>query len=573
MNPGSETALYDLIAQSLAVDTSVEAFTSELVRVVRLRFAFEHTAIFRIRTGHDPELLSGLSPLSYVRVEPIVREIATVGRVDRPDISGACAEVQGDRYVLAAWSSDRAVPRHVALPSDALDIFIGLYADFVRRRAIRSENAEISLHDPLTGLPSRGTVLAYLSTALDAAKREGGELALCYIDLDGFKAINDDHGHSSGDRILRGVAERLSGAVRRGEVVGRFGGDEFAAVLPRIDTARDAIELGLRLLESLQQPLTISGDISAQIGASIGIATYPHDGDSIEDLLNAADTSMYRAKRTGGGRVCLYSDSMRREVERRRVLQHDLASAERSNELLMCFQPIVDGASGKVVAAEGFARWLHPREGVLSARTFLNAIGPDSMGHALDVWAVGAAMHAFRGARQRDIGAVHVNVTVPRVAILEACDRFRSDAGIDVPLHFEIPEASALRAPEACIEFAQAGRARGIGIGIDQFGIGAVAFEFLERLQPDFVKLDSSLLADIDAASPKSGRAFAAIGVAQAIDANVIACGVTNPTQQQWLLECGVRLHQGYAIASPMVAVDFDHWLGYRAGSNPALHN
>jgi len=475
--------------------------------------------------------------------------------------------VNGDVYVLTFWCRLRSR----TIDQNDLDFatFLGgVYADFVARRAHSDAVSFLAFHDALTGLPNRTAIRKKLDESLATAGRNERRIALLFIDIDGFKVINDRLGHEAGDLVLKEIGRRFGTTLRAGEFIGRHGGDEFAAIIPDLQREDDTVEVAERLVSAMETPFDLEGQ-SFPLSASVGIAIYPSDGRTATELLQHGDSAMYRAKSQGGGRVFLFSAHVRDELETRRRLARDLRSAAMSREFLVCYQPIVELTSGHVTGAEALVRWLHPSDGLLAAEAFLGPINSTKLVAVVDSWMIGQAMQQARkwiGFRDA-IRKVHINVATSDRSVITAIDTLLEAGGCDPGmLNIEMNESALLVDIDDALVFIEELRSRNLRVGIDRFGSGPSSLRLLARLPVDFVKLDQTLLLGIGNRGDTKAAA-AAIAMADAFGWNVIAQGVSNDFQRRWLVDRGVKEAQGYGIGQPMTAVDFEQWL---VASEPA---
>ncbi len=543
-------ALFD---EFLRDDLSSDRFADAVVAAARQRMPGLRVALYEIGDGTVRPLSDGARD----RLHDALGVLDAAG-AGRETILGRTAAVFADvhsiRFALVAESAEeRFAPEAI----ETLRVLIRLFVAFVRRQT--PSDASAGLTDPLTGLANRSALLRAGEIALSTARRTGQLAALLYIDLDGFKAINDGNGHAAGDSVLRELAQRLRAVARRGEEIGRLGGDEFVAIVPRVADPNEAVEIGHRLLEAIRQPVSVD-PLQVRLSASIGIALFPHDGTDVDALLAASDAAMYRAKRAGGSRVYPFSESIRAEVETRRRLTQELRHARIGNEFVASYQPIIDVSTGQVIAAEALARWRHPHAGMLAAADVIETLGTRSLTGPIDRWIIGAVAHESRTWIDRGLTSLNINVGVPDVRLFEEYDRVRAAEPFAVPLAIEIAERGVMESPEPWYAFVAAARLRSIPIGIDNFGVSPIALDVIERLAPDFVKLDRTLVARIDTAGSPHGAAYAAISLAHAFRCTVYAHGVENDAQRAWLASCGVRAVQGYGFGVPMTADEFDNW-------------
>lgn len=414
--------------------------------------------------------------------------------------------------------------------------------------------------DPLTELPSRTATLRHLDNALAAAQRGAGRVGVLFIDLDGFKAINDTFGHAVGDQTLIEAGRRMRDSMRRNDFVGRLGGDEFVAVLTVVDDELEMAEAAQRFLERVHVEVQ-EGGFTSVVRASIGIAVSPQDGTTPEQLLEHADEALYAAKETGGNTARWYRDGLSQEVRARREFRESLRDAGFDNDFLLCYQPIVSASTHKVVGAEALMRWRHPSRGWLTPRTFLDFKGGALASSALDVKVIRAVTEALVAANQLDV-RIHVNISNANSVVwteLETMIREVADASSRLAL--EVRESTMLADVEAGGVFLRHARRLGVPIGLDGFGATPTSLSAMATLPLDFVKIDRRVTDP----TPKEGQwkrvARAAIGVAQTLQISTIAEGVEEREQARWLVANGVENLQGYLVAQPMTAPDFFDWL------------
>jgi len=474
--------------------------------------------------------------------------------------------VDDDRYVVRLtatapyffamrWARGRSAHEDVAQAASGA----------VARLLLRTEEAPVHVHeaglDALTELPSRTATLAHLDNVLAAAQRGGGRVGVLFIDLDGFKAINDTFGHAVGDQTLIEAARRMKESVRRNDFVGRLGGDEFVAILTVVDDELEMVEAAQRFLERVLIEVQ-EGGYTSLVRASIGIAVSPDDGLTPEQLLQHADEALYAAKEGGGNSVRWYRDGVSQEIRARREFRERLRDATFERDFMLCYQPIVSTSTMRVVGAEALVRWRHPTRGWLTPRTFLDFKGGAVASSALDIKVVRAVADTLRSAHEGIDVRVHVNISNANSAVwseLEGTIRDIDDAATRLAL--EVREPAMLADTDAGGSFVRHARRIGVPIGLDGFGAAPTSLAAMAALPLDFIKVDRRVT------NPSAGEgqwkrvARAAIGVAQTLQIRTIADGVEDREQARWLVANGVEQMQGYLIAQPMTAPDFADWL------------
>ncbi|HET6893868.1 MAG TPA: diguanylate cyclase [Candidatus Baltobacteraceae bacterium] len=397
--------------------------------------------------------------------------------------------------------------------------------------------------DLLTGIPNRAAVLDHLEREISAAQREDVHLALLYIDLNNFKQLNDQHGHAIGDAALQAIAQRIKSVLRKHELCGRFGGDEFCVIVPMVHSDEDLAIIARRLLDSLGEAITYD-HVTLHPSASIGIATYPRDGTSAAELLAHADRAMYRAKRERTAAYAFYAEQTATTVDR--AITFDRATFR--SQFIMCYQPIVSARSGRPIAAEVLPRWLHP-EGMRSPQAFLQAAQQQGVLRELDMMIARVALEKADELRNVADLAYHVNVSEPNEALIEAIGKSGSMLAIEVTEQQITAEASRY------VAFAGACRSRGLRFGIADFASDHLSLSVLADLRPDFVKIRAG------AKEAKRDSLSVLIDQAHHLSCTVIGESVETSSERQWLIANGVDALQGFEICSPLAEQDFSAWL------------
>ncbi|MEQ1682191.1 MAG: EAL domain-containing protein [Burkholderiaceae bacterium] len=411
--------------------------------------------------------------------------------------------------------------------------------------------------DNLTGLPTR---LYFESKLTDAARkcRDGGaRLAVYFIDLDGFKPVNDTFGHSSGDRVLEQVGERLKAIARGAGVAARVGGDEFVLLAPGGGTQSAAAQMAARVIEALSKPYRVD-EREVTISCSVGIALYP-EGCSSNKLIARADAAMYAAKRAGGSRHCFYSREMDADVQQNFDMLRDLREALANNELELFFQPKVDARSGKVTAAEALIRWNHPSRGMVMPGDFIPLAERSGLIGPLGNWVIEAACKQARAWRDKGLRMrVAINLSAYQMRqddiadrITEALARYRIHPSL---LTCEITESAAMEDTLATQETFRRLGELGAHLSIDDFGTGYSSLSYLRQLPAQELKIDMSFVKDIESGADARAVVDAVVKLAHALGLKVVAEGVENTRQQQILVELGCDELQGYLFAKPMSA-------------------
>ena len=441
----------------------------------------------------------------------------------------------------------------------------------IERKRAEEELAYMAQYDPLTGLANRALFRDRLEHALARAERNGNLVALMFLDLDRFKAVNDTLGHSYGDELLKEVARRVEGRVRESDTVARLGGDEFAIVLEDLSYAQDAIPVAQDILDLVSQPLVLDGH-EVFVTGSIGIAVRPpSEGDR---LLKDADAAMYRAKQRGRNSHEFYTEEMNVQAHERLALERDLRRALDREEFLLHYQPQVDLATGKIVGAEALLRWQHPERGLVSPGEFIPVLEDTGMIVPVGEWVLRTACRQGRVWQESGLGPLRVAANLSarqfgQEGLVDTVAGILEETGLDsLTLELEITESLLMDDVEASTQaLTELKRSvSGIRIAIDDFGTGYSSLYRLKTLPIDLIKIDRSFVRDIAADPDDAAIVTAILGLAHNLRLEVIAEGVETGEQMAFLRERGCDLAQGYYLSRPIPAGELTELLGKEAG-------
>ncbi len=443
---------------------------------------------------------------------------------------------------------------------------VGMSLDVTGQRTQSQQLERLAHYDALTDLPNRVLLERRLREGMRQSKAQGARLGVGYLDLDGFKPVNDRLGHAAGDRLLVQVAQRLRGALRASDCAARLGGDEFVILLPGLASA-DECELRLRaLMESLAAPYPLGKD-RATVTASIGYTLYPDDDADADTLLRHADQAMYAAKQAGRNRYHAFDAAHERAQQALREHCLRLGRALECGELALYLQPKVDMRLGTVVGAEALARWEHPERGVLAPGQFLHLLDGNGELQALfGEWVVDTALALISQlARQGLPLPVSINITPEHLQREGFAQWLPSRLALhpQVParlLHLELTESAALYDIEHAARELKTLREHGLGTSFDDFGTGYSSLSYLRRLPMDHLKLDRSFVAGMLQDAGDRAIVRGVIGLGQSFGCETVAEGVETIEQGRMLLEMGCTLAQGYCIARPMPLAQFVGW-------------
>jgi diguanylate cyclase (GGDEF)-like protein len=430
--------------------------------------------------------------------------------------------------------------------------------DVSERVALEARLRHQARHDPLTGLVNRSAFVEQLQRELQRSDRSRSRVGVLYVDLDRFKSVNDRFGHSSGDDLLREVARRLGVLARGGDIVARFGGDEFALLATDLRKPDDALQLASRVRQALEDPIMLDGG-EAFIGASIGVAIAELPTIDPEALVDQADAALYRAKARGRNRMELYDEVLQRAAEDRREKEAALQGVVQRGELELEFQPIVELSSTRVIGVEALVRWNRPDIGVVPPDEFISVAEDSGLVLGIGEWVLEESCRALRAIDEalpgRDL-RIAVNfsprqIIEPGIALEIA--RTVERIGVDPSrITFEITERLLFLDTGGAVETLWDLRNHGFGLALDDFGTGYSSLTYLRRFPVDIVKIDRSFVAAmIDSADDARIVAMVA-ALAQALDLSVVAEGVERPEQVLALMDLDVGLVQGFLFARPM---------------------
>jgi diguanylate cyclase (GGDEF)-like protein len=433
----------------------------------------------------------------------------------------------------------------------------GLLADM---EAKNTQLRQMAMYDHLTQLPNRTLFREVFQHEAAYAKRHTQRLALLFVDLDRFKAINDTLGHAAGDRLLLVVSERLRAAVRGSDLVCRVSGDEFLLLLREAESVDGIQELTQRLLRSINEALELQGGQQAQVSASIGIALFPQDGEEFDELVRHADMAMYQAKEEGRSRYAFYQSHMDAQMAEKLELERELAEAIASGQLVLHYQPITNSQTGEVASVEALVRWQHPARGLLYPGAFIAVAEESGQIQALGNWTLEAACQQLARWKSlgRHPGSVAVNLSASHFRdhrLPEQLQGLIKAYGVGPgELTIELTESTLMADSEASIKAIHALRALGVALAVDDFGTGYSSLAYLKLLRPQKLKVDRSFVRDLPDDKDDAVLVRAVLGLARALEIEVVAEGVETEAQRDFLLAESCVLQQGYLYAKPMPA-------------------
>jgi diguanylate cyclase (GGDEF)-like protein len=426
----------------------------------------------------------------------------------------------------------------------------------------------MALHDALTDLPNRVLLEDRIKVALRMARRSQHKVAVCFIDLDHFKNVNDNLGHKAGDRLLLAFAQQVRKLMREGDTLSRWGGDEFVLLLPELTSANDVREVLQKIMDSFKKPIRLD-DVDFVMTFSIGVTLCPDDGQDVETLLSQADRALFYAKAQGRNQACLFGEIAAKGSGRSELyLQNKLAEAVANSQIQAWFQPLIDARSGECVGVEVLARWHDTEHGWVSPATFIPMA--ESLGLIRDlgnqIWL--QSLDAVKA--WRDMGrqlTVAVNVSKRQLFSPYLAEQLLGQLAMrglspeDVVL--EITESVAVLDAANTVEQLAALDKAGFNIAVDDFGTGYSSLSQLHELPADELKVDISFVRRIHQPAGRS-MVQAIIQLATALKLKTVAEGVEDEATAAILRELGVDVLQGYLFAKPMPREDFERWIDSR---------
>ena len=518
------------------------------------RVVFANRAACTLLGAHTPEQLLGTDALNLVPVsfrhqmlEGTYSDIAAAQRQPRcllqvKRLDGCLVEVEFFGCAIRFHDADS---------------IMSVAHDLTERRAHEKAMEHQATHDLLTGLPNRALFLDRLAHAIRRAERHGSRLAVMFVDLDKFKAVNDTLGHSFGDELLRIVAAQLKLCVRESDTVARLGGDEFVLLLD--DPVGPAMPgaIAERIGTRLGVPVMLAGQEHVVTG-SIGISTYPEDGGDAEVLLRQADIAMYRAKESGRNGFQFFTEEMQQCLDARVALEQGLHRALQRNEFVLHYQPQVDLASGQVIGIEALLRWQSPELGLVPPMQFIRVAEESNLIAAIGQWVMENACATLR--RWQDSGVplvpMAINVAASQFANQDLDKLVRStlDRHAVEPrfLSLELTEGLSMEDPESSIALMYRLKAIGITLSIDDFGTGYSNLSYLKRFPVDKLKIDQSFTSGLTIVPEDGAIVRAVINLAHSLGLRAVAEGVETVDQLRMLATEGCDEIQGYYFSRPV---------------------
>jgi diguanylate cyclase (GGDEF)-like protein len=577
----SEVALTPLLNE--AVSMVAQTLSIDLVTVLELR-AEEHAMLMRAGAGWPPGVIgSHMVPFneasqaamairseSPVVVDDYSTEIRFKGAEvlrNQGAVSGITVPIRGRETSFGVLAAHACTVRGFSADDvNFLQAVANVLAAAIERRRSEAETRHQALHDPLTGLPNRALFRDRLQHALARSRRRDTTLAVLFLDVDNFKVVNDSLGHEAGDELLSALAPRLCEAVRSGDTVARFGGDEFVLLCEDVVDEQEALEIAERVKQCFCAPLPISGG-ERYVTASIGVAMPSAAGDGPESLLRDADAAMYQAKERGRARFEVFDADMRESALKRLQLEAELRHALDRDEMRLVYQPVIDVDTGRIAAVEALLRWHHPERGVVPPLEFIPVAEESGLIVQLGDWVLRQAMRQaahWRGMERPGEApvVVSVNLSARQMAerdLVASVVRALRDTGVDArQIALEITETVLVEDTVAAAETLYALQDIGVKLVLDDFGTGYSSLGYVKRFPLSFLKIDRSFVAELVHNGRDTAIVSAIAEMARALGARVVAEGVETEEQLSGVRKLGCELAQGYLFARPLPPDEID---------------
>jgi diguanylate cyclase (GGDEF)-like protein/PAS domain S-box-containing protein len=452
-------------------------------------------------------------------------------------------------------------------PQGEIRNYIGMFVDITTQLKHQQRLEYIAHFDPLTGLANRTLLADRMNQDMAHTRRRGKLLAVAFLDLDGFKSINDQHGHAVGDQLLQTLTARMAGVMRVGDTLARMGGDEFIIILPDLSDSNDCVFSLNRLLEVAIMPVPANGQ-ELQVSASIGVTFYPQseevDGDQ---LIRQADQAMYQAKLAGKNRFWFFDQSLEKHIRGYNELIQEIERGLARNEFELYYQPKVNMRSGAVLGVEALIRWQHPSKGLLSPAAFLPIIEDHPLAIHVGDWVLETVLRQLEAWREAGLYlSVSINIGARQLQQTDFMDKLRHQLAAHpriMPRHLELEvlETSALMDIRRVSGIMRDCLDLGIKTALDDFGTGYSSLTYLKLLPAYYLKIDQSFVRDILEDPSDLAIIEGILGMAQSFEREPIAEGIETVDQGEILLDFGCDCGQGYAIARPMPAAEVMDWV------------
>lgn len=524
------------------------------------------------------EVNEAFTNISGYRREDVLGNSPTMFRSSRqgPEVLAAMLEslAEHGQYQGELWSRRKNGESYagylkVSIVRDAannIQNYVALFADITSLRIKQEELEHLAHFDALTDLPNRILLSDRLHQAMVLSQRTQKSLAVLYLDLDGFKDINDEHGHNAGDQVLIAISQNMKAALRSVDTLARIGGDEYVVVLADVQGPHQCGLMVEKILRACAEPIVVQDKI-LQVSASIGVTIYPQDNVDADQLLRHADRAMYEAKQAGKNRYHIFDSALDAEVKALGLQHEKIRQALAANEFFLRYQPKVNMRTGVIIGFEALIRWNHPQLGQLAPDAFLPSIEFHPLSEELGEWVMNAALKQMDAWRIVGLPiSVSINIAPRQLQQKDFAQRLAAalEKYPDVhprDLDLEILETSALQDLHAVSDVIRDCQQCGVRFSVDDFGTGYSSLTYLRHFPAETLKIDRSFVGNMLEDCENLAIVQAIIGLATAFSRDVIAEGVETVEIGEKLLELGCELGQGYGIAKPLLAEEVPDWV------------
>ncbi len=456
-----------------------------------------------------------------------------------------------------------------------IERYIAILYDLTDQKKSQDRINYLAHYDMLTGLPNRSMFRERLSHAIKIAERQNTIIAVLFVDLDNFKQVNDSYGHPVGDELLCEVAKKLKRCVRKSDTLSRLGGDEFMLLLENMNTVHSVKTAAQKIVGVLAEPVKV-GEKGMYLSASVGIALYPGDGTDVDTLVKNADVAMYRSKEFGRNQFRFYKEEMSRSVQERMALQSDLRQSIEQEGLELYYQPVVHTGTRQCIGAEALVRWQHKEKGFVPPEKFIPIAEENDLIHTLGEWVLYTACKQMKA--WLDSGSkltfISVNVSGKQIVqgeFVEAAKHILEVTGCPAErITLELTESFVIEESRKAVNQLKELRDMGFGIAIDDFGTGYSSLAYLKYLPVTKLKLDRSFIRDLATDCNDAAIARAILKLGETLGLDVIAEGVENEDQHQFLESERSTLCQGFLYARPMTSLEFSDFANRLQNGSPS---
>jgi diguanylate cyclase (GGDEF)-like protein/PAS domain S-box-containing protein len=445
--------------------------------------------------------------------------------------------------------------------------YVGVFSDISQIKHSEAQLEYLAHHDPLTDMPNRVLFQARVSHAIHLARRHDSRLGLLFLDMDGFKNINDSLGHPAGDELLQAIARRMTGHVRAEDTLARLGGDEFVILLENLRDSKEAAIVAQNVLGLLMQPFRLGGGQDVFIGASIGISLFPDDAEDATQLVRNADAALYQAKGQGRNTYRFYTEALTRSANERLRMESNLRRALEHGESVLHYQPQIALRDGRLIGAEALVRWLSPEGSLIPPAQFIPLAEETGLIRPLGEWVLRDACSQFRA--WTDAGLPQVTLAVNLSSrqfeqrdLAARVGEILAETGFPAAhLELEITESAIMEQGEQAMATLEQLKRLGVSLSIDDFGTSYSSLAYLKRFAVDKLKIDQSFIRDIPHNSNDQEIAATIIAMARNLKLHVLAEGVETEAQLAFLRQHGCDAYQGYLYSRPVPASEFKRFL------------